>query len=97
MTWTRLLFTDAQIAAGECYRLQRRFTQVFANAHCAADLAMFSTAFLPGRQATVYFSPGVSAEVPSFVADVGAHPCERPEASVSLWVGAIDARDLLAR
>ena len=95
MTWTRVCLTDSQVAAGEGYRLQRKFTQ-----HCAKErrpaVAMFSTAFLPERPSIIYFSPAVSAQFPAFVADAGAEACERPDASVALWVGAIDARDLLA-
>ena len=95
MTWTRVCLTDRQVAAGEDYRLQRKFTQ-----QCAKErhstVAMFSTAFLPGRPSIIYFSPAVSAEFPSFAADAGAEACEKPDASVALRVGEIDARELLA-
>ena len=97
MTWTRVCFTDGQVAAGDGYRLHRRFTQLYADARHRVDMAMFSTAFLPGRQSAVYFSPAVLAEYPSFAADVGATACERPGASVALWVGGVDARELLDR
>lgn len=95
MTWTRACFTDAQVAAGDCYRLHRRFGQVYAGASHAAGMAMFSTAFLPGQPCVIYFSPAVLAEAPTFSADVEAQPCGKPESSVSLWIGAIDARDML--
>jgi hypothetical protein len=96
MTWTSVCFTDAQVAAGDCYRLQRKFSQLYASAQRAAGMAMFATAFVPGRQSIVYFSPAVQTELPSFTADVGAQPCAKPEASVSLWIGAIDSRHMLA-
>jgi len=95
MTWTRVCFTDRQVAAGEGYRLQRRFSQLYADAHPSAGMAMFSTAFLPGLPSVVYFSPAVSDAFPSFAADVGAQPCEKPDVSVALRVGQIGARDLL--
>ncbi len=78
MTWTRVCFTDREVAAGDRYRLQRKFTQLYDDAHRSAGIAMFSTAFLPGRQSVVYFSPAVLAEFPSFTVDVGAQGCESP-------------------
>ncbi len=87
MSWTRVCFTDREVAAGDRYRLQRKFTELYAEANRSPGIAMFSTAFLPGRQSVVYFSPAVLAEFPSFAASVGAQSCERPETNVALCVG----------
>ncbi len=95
MTWTRVCLTNAQVALGDDYRLQRKFTQQCAGDHRTSVVAMFSTAFLPGRPSILYFSPAVSAECPSFAAEVGAEACGKPDASVALRVGPIDARELL--
>jgi hypothetical protein len=96
MTWTRVCFTDRQVAVGDCYRLQRKFTRLYSDVAQTAGMAMFQTAFLTGQQCALYFSPAVVARCPSFVTDVGAQPCERPEESVALLIGEIDARSLLA-
>jgi hypothetical protein len=95
MTWTRVCFTDAQIAAGDDYRLQRKFTKQWVESDRSPGAAMFSTPFLPGQATMLYFSPAVSAEFASFAADVGAEVCDRPALSVALRMGAIDARELL--
>jgi hypothetical protein len=96
VTWTRVRFTDQQIAAGEGYRLHRDFIRLCADVDRRDGLAMFSTAFLPGQPSAVFFSPAVSERFPQFTAKVGAQACEQPEASVAVWVGEIDARQMLA-
>lgn len=96
MTWSRVCLTVEQVAAGDGYRLHRRFGQVYANAARATEMAMFSTPFIAGRPSIFYFSPAVLKEAPTFSADVGAEACGKPEPSVALWVGAIDARAMLA-
>ena len=95
MTWTRVCFTDRQVAAGEFYRVKCKFSQLYAEARGGIDMAMFSTAFLPGRESAIYFSPAVQAQYPAFATQVGAQACEVPGMSVAMCLGPVGGRDLL--